>query len=52
MRKKSFIFLIILLSFFMTTSFIQAISYKEYKVGDTYTYNGMDFYVIQDSDSD
>ena len=52
MRKKLFIFLIILSSFFMTTGFIQAISYKEYKVGDTYTYNGMDFYVIQDSDSD
>ena len=31
---------------------VKAISYKEYKVGDTYTYKGIDFYVIQNSDSD
>ena len=44
---KKYVFFILL---FLLITKIKAIEYKEYNKGDLFNYNGVEFYVLEDSD--
>lgn len=44
---KKYVFFILL---FLLMTNIKAIEYKEYSKGEAFNYNGVEFYVLEDSD--